>query len=52
LGFFESALAKEFGGVGVSSKELGDSIAFKNASSVCELQHGEFAMGLLGFEGI
>jgi len=36
----------------VSSKVLGDSITFKNASSICEFQHGEESMGLLCLEGL
>lgn len=50
LSFLESAFAEEFGGVGLSSDELGDSVALKNASAVLELNHGELSMGLLGFE--
>jgi len=36
----------------VSSKVLGDSIAFKNASLICDFQHGEESMGLLCLEGL
>lgn len=48
----ESALAKEFGSVSLSSDVLGDSVALKNGLAVFELNKGELSMGLLGFEGI